>query len=277
LTKRPKTTPADDLKLARAASGGSTHAWHEFVLRYSGLIQAITRRYFSDVDDVRSVHVSVLEQLYRGKLATFRGESTLTTWLVLVIRGVALDQLRKQLGRKELPAGLRRLSEQDQQIYRLYYIEGMSFSAVRHWAAAGGDPLGPEDLAEALARIDRCLDRRVLRRVTYDLHAPSVGAASGRLLQFTEIQQAEREAKREAESPDQARMDREVRRMAETLDAHLKTLSDEERRVLTLRFDKGWDAREIAREMGLESPRRVYTISTRAIRLLRRMLGRRPG
>jgi len=96
-------------------------------------------------------------------------------------------------------------------------------------------------------------------------------------LQFTEIQQAEREAKREAESPDQARMDREVRRMAETLDAHLKTLSDEERRVLTLRFDKGWDAREIAREMGLESPRRVYTISTRAIRLLRRMLGRRPG
>ena len=156
---------AEDLRLARRIVAGSEEAWHDFILRYSGLIYSVVRRYVFDDDDMRTVYVDVLERLYRGTLKTFEGRSALSTWLVLVSRTTALDFLRKRFGRREIPRALKRLSARDQEIFRRYYVEGMSFSALRHWSAQQGHPLSPQDLALTLKRIEEGVDRRMLRRM----------------------------------------------------------------------------------------------------------------
>ena len=47
---------------------------------------------------------------------------------------------------------------------------------------------------------------------------------------------------------------------------------ERERQILSLRFDRGWTAVQIAEEMSLESPRRAYTIIDRGLRMLRNLL-----
>ncbi len=270
----PEDKYARDRALVEAILSGSEKAWHRFVLTYSGLIQAVLRKYLFDTDRLRSVYVGVLEGLYHRKLASYEGRASLSTWLVLVARNAALDQLRHDLGRRELPAGLQDLDPKDQEIYRLYYIEGLSFGAVRHWIAGPNLPPIPADqLAKALRRIDARLSSRVLRRIAYDLHAPSVGASSGRLLEFLEQHRIEQQRRSREQSPDHALLEREARELADEMRQCMSELDDNERLVLELRFDKGFTAAQIAETLGLSGTRRSYTLIEKAIRALRRRMG----
>jgi DNA-directed RNA polymerase specialized sigma24 family protein len=273
LAKRTPTRNADDLQLAREIVAGSVEAWHAFVLRYSGLIYSVVRRYLFDDEDARTVYVDVLERLYRGTLATFEGRSALSTWLVLVTRTTALDFLRKRFGRREIPSALKRLSRQEQEIFRRYYLDGMSFEALRHWAGREGKALSPGQLAEILRRIEERVDRRMLRRMAYNLHASSVGAASGRLLEFLDHHRLELETAGRTQTPEAALMEKEAQRNAAEVRRLLEKLPEEERQILSLRFDRGWTAARIAEELGLESPRRAYTMIERGLRQLRKLLG----
>lgn len=265
---------AEDRELVAEILSGSEDAWHRLVLTYSGLIQSVLRKYLFDTDSVRTVYVHVLEGLYRGKLTSYEGRASLATWLVLVSRNAALDQLRHRMGRRELPAGLRDLGSRDREIYRLYYMEGLSFEAVRHWVAgADKPPIESDELAEALRRIDARLSNRVLKRIAYDLHAPSVGAASGKLLEFLEVYRDEQRHRRRELTPEHDLMEREAQALAAKVRQHLSELSDEERRILELRFDKGLTAAKIAETLGLPGPRRSYTLIEKALRSLRRRMG----
>ncbi len=268
-----KRNRKDDLALVRQIVAGSDEAWQRFILRYSGLIYSVARRYLFDDEEVQNVYVEVLERLYHGKLESFEGRSALSTWLVLVSRNVTLDFLRKRFGRRNLPGSVQRLSRRDQQIFRLYYVEGMSFDAVRHWVGGRKEPLSASDLAAALRRIHEKVDSRVLQRIAFDLHAPSVGAASGRMMEFLEWHRATQEARRQRRTPEHDLLQKEAARLAERVQEVRQRLPDEERRVLDLRFDRGWTAAHIAEEMGLESSRRAYTLIDRAIRNIRSLLG----
>lgn len=274
MTGVPSQKHEADFLWAQEILAGSEEAWHRFVLRYSGLIQAVLRRYLFDTDSVRTVYVDVLEKLYRGKLASYRGQAGLSTWLVLVSRNAALDHLRHRLGRRELPTGLRKLGKEDQEIYRLYYIEGLSFSAVCHWAGREkGEPLKAGNLAAALRRIEARLSDRVLRRIAYDLHAPSVGASSGRLLEFLEQYRRDGATRSWESTPEYDLMEKQARALATQLREHLGKLPAEERDILSLRFEQGLTAAQIAIERNLAGPRKAYTIIDRAIRRLRRLMG----
>lgn len=87
--------PEDDLDLARRVLDGSEEAWHEFIDCYTGLLRHAIRRFVRDQDDAASIYVSVLERLYRGQLAQFKGEARFGTWLVFVARHAALDHRRR--------------------------------------------------------------------------------------------------------------------------------------------------------------------------------------
>jgi RNA polymerase sigma factor (sigma-70 family) len=264
---------SQDLELVGRITGGSQEAWEQFIFRYSGLIHSVVRRYLFDAEEVRDVYVEVLSRLHEGRLATYEGRSALSTWLVLVARSVALDHLRRRFGRREVPGGIQRLRKRDQRVFHLYYVDGLSFDAVRHWMSQHGEPISAEELVATLERIESSIDNRTLRRIVYDLHAPSVGAASGRMMEFLDWHRDRQERLRRERNPEQLLIDKEARATAERVRELLEELPEEERRVLTLRFDRGWTAVQIAAEMGYENPRRSYTVIDKGLRRLRRWLG----
>ena len=281
----PKRVPAspekresrihEDLALIEMVLGGSTVHWHAFVDRYAGLIYSVVRRqlFVEDEDEVRTVFADILEVLYNGKLAEFRGNSELSTWLIVVSRGKALDHLRHLQGRRKNPQGYETLSPFEREVFRLHHVEGLGFDAVIHSLQSAGMPANAEMIAHAVLKIESTLDRHYLRRLEADAKAPALGVVSGRLLEFLNHMDIQRE--NDDDDPATDFLDRDAtERMAARVKELLKDLSDDEREIVRLRFEEGWTAQRIADEKGLPGQRRVYTILDGIFRKLRRGLGR---
>lgn len=263
-----------DLALVRSILTGSPEAWRAFLLRYSALIHAVIHRYLHarNADEARTLYVEVLESLYRRKLATYEGRAALSTWLTVVVRTGVLDHLRHRFGRRELPRALRGLREPEREIFRLYYVQGRSFVEVMGRLNGRGGSWSAARLVAALQRIEDQLDPRWLRRLAYDLHAQSTGAASGRLLEYLDHVRHEFEHHPGAHSPEYHLMEREACDAVSRIRSLIGRLPAEDQRILTLRFERGWSARRIAEELGLPGPRGVYTVLDRILRGLRRQL-----
>ena len=263
----------EDLALIEMVLGGSTVHWHAFVDRYAGLIYSVVRRqlFVEEEDEVRTVFADILESLYRGKLAEFRGSSELSTWLIVVSRGKALDHLRHLQGRRKHPQGYETLSPFEREVFRLHHVEGLGFDAVIHSLQSAGMPANAEMIAHAVLKIEGALDRHYLRRVEADAKAPAMGVVSGRLLEFMNHM----DVVRERDDDDASEfLDRDsTRRMAERVRELLAALSEEEREIVRLRFEEGLTAQQIAEERGLVGQRRVYTILDNVLKKLRRGLG----
>lgn len=268
-----QTRVHEDLALIEMILGGSTAHWHAFVDRYAGLIYSVIRRqlFVEEEDEVRTVFADVLEALYKGKLAEFRGSSELSTWLIVVSRGKALDHLRHLQGRKKMPQGFEALSPFEQQVFKLHHVEGLGFDAVMHSLRSQNMTTSAEMVAHAVLKIESTFDRHYLRRLESDAKAPALGVVSGRLLEFLNHQDIRREAGDEERGPDPLDRD-DIQTQADRVRELLKELGDEEREIVRLRFEEGWTAQRIADERGLPGQRRVYTILDGAIRKLRRKL-----
>jgi len=233
---------------------------------------SILRRYLFDEDDLRDVYVDVLQKLYNDKLQQYSGRSSLATWLVCVTRNQVRDFLRKSKGRYDQIAGLDLLSDQEREIFRLYYLEGRPFSDVLTQFSRQGGSDDPATLIVLLSRIESNLSNRTLRRLAYDFRADSVGAVSGRLLEYLDQLRTDLETRGQTDRPDYALLEQESRTTINQVRELVNRLPAEERRLLELRFDRGWTARRIAEEEELGSPRQVYTVIDRAVRRLRRWL-----
>lgn len=266
---------AADLALAHRVLQGDESAWAVFVERYSGLIYSVVRRYLHsrDVDDIRTVLVDVLVSLRRNKLATYEGRAALSTWLTLVARSQALEHLRRRFGRGQDVKGREPLTSVEQKLFRLYHVEGRSAREVIAEITAGGEEWTLDRFIAALRSVEQKLGDRWLRRLAYDMHAQSVGAASGRLLEYLDHVREEFQQHPGGHSPEYHLMEREALRTAQRLQELIAELEPEERRLLTLRFERGWTARAIADELGLPGTRDVYTMVERVVRRLRRWFG----
>lgn len=264
---------AEDQVLIQEILDGSTVHWHAFVDRYSGLIYSVIRRqlFAEEEDEIRGVFTDVLDALYNGKLAEYEGRAELSTWLIVISRGKALDYLRKRDGRRKLPQAHDQLSPLEQQVFRLHHVEGLSFEAVIHTLASAGQRVTADDIANAVIRIDAIMDPHYLRRLEYESRAPSMGVVSGRLLNFLTEMRVRYDRPR-SDTPDNALEIKELEEMGARVRAMLAEMPDEAREVMRLRFDEGWTARRIADEMGLGSQRRVYTIIDRVIRTIRKRM-----
>ena len=116
------------------------------------------------------------------------------------------------------------------------------------------------------------MDAGYLRRLAYDLHAESVGAISGRLLEFLE---RTREFVQEAGhnvSPEYALMEKEARATSQEILKLVARLPEEERRALSLRYERGLPAGQIASRMGFSGRKTVYNLLERARKHLRKLL-----
>ncbi len=282
-SKSPANSPQretrvhEDLALIEMVLGGSTAHWHAFVDRYAGLIYSVIRRqlFAEDEDDIRTVFADVLESLYRGKLSEFRGSSELSTWLIVVSRGKALDHLRHLQGRRKHPQGWDELTSLEKLVFKFHFVEGLGFDAVIQSLHSAGVRANAEAVAHAVLKIEASVDKHYLRRLESDAKAPALGVVSGRLLDYMKHMEFDRE--RSGEDPDEGFEREGVEQMAARVRELLADLSDDEREVVRLRFEEGWTAQRIADERGLSGQRKVYTILDGALRKLRRWMEREKG
>ena len=258
-----------DRSLARDILSGDVGAWHRFVDRFGALILCVVRRHArSDSDETRTIFVDVLDHLYRRGLAAYRGQASLATWLVVVSRSVALDHVRRRQGRS--PHAIKRLAPLDRKILELHHRRGMSFQVILATLHALGHDLKLEDVKEAVERIEHHVDGRTLRRFAYHSRAKSVGLSNGRLLEFLDHCRAEDEVVQKQRTPLQDLIEREARERATRIRAMVENLPAEERAAIHGHVLEGRTAIQVAADLGLAGPRRLYTVVERALRRLRR-------
>lgn len=265
---------SSDIELAQLVADGDVAAWHAFVKRYSGLIYSLVGRYLGDPDEDerRAVYVAVLESLHGGALARYDGRAALSTWIGVVTRSRCLDRHRSRHGRRQTPQWLAGLAERDQEIYHLYFIEGLSYALVCDRIRGKSPDFSVEDLVDALDRIEEHLDAGVRKRLAFDLQARTSGAVSGRVLEYCAELSAEAAQKDTFFDPENEVVEQELRGRLARLESAIERLDAEEAHAVASRFAEGLTARETADVMGLSGPRRVYTIVDRALRKLREIL-----
>jgi DNA-directed RNA polymerase specialized sigma24 family protein len=271
---QPVAPRRSDSELVDAILAGSIESWHEFVTRYSGLVFSVVLRYVRSggEDARRDVFVEILRDFHDEKLRGYDRRFALSTWVVVVSRSRCLDHLRRSNGRHQLPLGIRSLSEFDRQVYHLYYIQGLSYDAICDHVSTNGTRVPVETVAGSMSRIDQVLDRSTKTRLAYDLAARSVGATSGRLLQYLDDLHVRAEIEAGTESPDFELAQEETRAVLRRVESCLQQLSAEDRRAVQLRYAEGQPAEQIAKELGLGARRRAYTILDHALARIRRML-----
>jgi DNA-directed RNA polymerase specialized sigma24 family protein len=276
IAKRQTVTRYEgDLELARSVVAGSRSAWQSFAERYSGLIHSIIRRHLHsrDGDEVDTVFVAVLDGLYRHKLATYEGRAALSTWLTLVVRTEVFDHLRRRFGRHEVPGTLGPLLEAEREIFQLHFVEGCDVREIVKRLEADWTGWTSSRVLTAIGRMEQRLDGRWLRRMAYDLHARTVGIASGRLLEYLDHLRGEIQFQN-GHGPEFELMEREAQRTTASVKELVALLPAEDQRLLAMRFENGWSAKKIAAELGNGSARAVYTALNRIVRGLRRALKR---
>ncbi len=262
----------EDLELVRSILDGSEEAWQRFILDYAKLINSVLLNYCRDEDDARTVFVDVLEHLRHNRFAHYAGRARLSTWVVVVTRRTACDYHRKRLGRFGLPERIKDLAKLDQDVFRLFFVDGMSFEAVCHRVRPGGPPLDAETLAGILQRLEGRVSDRVLRRLAYEARAASIGGLSGRMLEYLDELRSDLELASRVSTPEFALMEKEACETARRVREELEKLPAEDQLALKLRFYHGATSGSIAQEMGLGGAERAKTLLRRGLRRLRRAL-----
>ncbi|MEM9597928.1 MAG: sigma-70 family RNA polymerase sigma factor [Acidobacteriota bacterium] len=195
------------------------------------------------------VMIKVVQDDFR-LLRSFRGDSSDGTFFAVVVRRALMDLRCERWGRWRPCARAKRLGSVAVVLDKRIHRDGLTpREAIEELRVRGvGSAAELEAIVEQLPRRTK---RRFVPAEPNLEHLPSDGRADERI---------ERELKRERAG-----------RLRETLSAVLADLSDQDRRLLNLRFGLGWTVRRIAEALGVEA-RPLYRRFERLLRRLRRRL-----
>ena len=126
------------IKKLQGEDENSELLWHEFLNRFSKLILKVIWQFESDYDEVMEKYLQICTKLTNGNFSIIRkfkitGDTVspkFSTWLVTVVRNLCVDLHRAKHGRKRIPKVISRLSETEQEIFRLYYWKGLSIEEI---------------------------------------------------------------------------------------------------------------------------------------------------
>lgn len=160
----------DDLDLARRCVLGDPAAWERLVRDHVPILHAAVARVVGarDAEDVLQRVFLKLWEDGRRRLATFRGRSRLSTWLVAVARREALDRSRVDAGRAVAPpearnghappvdlmasaregreavlSAIERLPPRDRLLVRLVYVDARSYADVARLLSVPENSISP--------------------------------------------------------------------------------------------------------------------------------------
>lgn len=244
--------------LSQLSGGHPDAAWDLFIARYRRLILAIIRRTVQDHDDVMDVFSCVCLALSGDELGRLRRFSdqhasgaSFETWLVAVVRNLAVDWLRERDGRqrRSIPANL---SELQQEIYGLVWIDGRSY--VEAYETIRGRTGMAMPFHEFLREV----------RATHRLAPPRLGALPRRPLREASADEVPGSTNDPAETAESTRR----------IGALLRSLPAETRLAVELFVVERLSATEIARALRWPNAKTVYNRVYRALATLRAELGR---
>jgi RNA polymerase sigma factor (sigma-70 family) len=241
-------------------------AWAEFLSAYSSPIYQVVRHFEADPDNAADCFQFVCEQLIdrrSSRLKKFRGEgsATFTTWLRAIVRNLCIDWHRKQLGRQRLFSSVTQLPVFDQHVFRMIYEQAVPPEDCVAILAAEFPNTTIHQITESRNRIEGALTPKQRW-----LLAQRVGNQNGNAGHSEEILRDIKDA-----SPDpEARAIENERR--QKLERAMKSLSNNERLLIRLRFEEGLTLEKAAALLGLgnaqKADRKVREILERLRKLM---------
>ena len=105
-----KIVAADDLDLTRRALARDGHAFRTIMRKYNQRLYRIARGVFPDNSEAEDIVQEAYVRAF-ANLGSFRGESTLATWLSRIVINEALGRLRKKRRAAEVPGSSDRAVE----------------------------------------------------------------------------------------------------------------------------------------------------------------------
>jgi RNA polymerase sigma factor (sigma-70 family) len=212
----------------------------------------VSRQRRLSCDEAQELASDVYVRLLRHNAAvlrSYRGESSLCTFLVVVIQRVLLDTHIAQIGKWHPSASARRLGRVAIVLERLVFYDGLSLQEAGPIVRA---KLGVADTEDELQFLLALLPRRSRRRMGSDRELDDLPEASP--------------------NPEQRLLRRAAGADRRGVAAALAALPPEDRRLLGLRFVSGLRLREIARLQQIDE-KQIYRRFERTLRALRRKIG----
>jgi RNA polymerase sigma factor (sigma-70 family) len=239
--------------LAALDEGHAEEAWDAFLDQYRGLLFAAIRHYVQDHDDVMDVFTWVCEALRDEDLRRLRsfaggsaGRARFGTWLVVVVRHLAVDWLRKRDGRlrpRSVEAGLTDLQRRIvEEVFARRKSHVEAFELIR---SRDCSELTFGRFLKELATVYRRLTRE-RGRLAFELCAPPPAEAVEVNFDFIAGQEARR-----------------------ILDAALQSLPEADRVAVQMYVVDEVPAAEVARVVGLRNAKAVYNRVYRALDFMR--------
>jgi len=243
-------------------AGDSDTAWTLFLARYHRLIGATIARCVPHEEDAHDAFAHLCEKLWEGDLGRLRrfhesarGSAKFSTWLVVVVRNLAIDWRRSQDGRPRATAPPR-LTPLREQIYRLVLVERRSHAEAYEVIRA--------------TRAELCSFPHFLREVAATYRA--VDARRWSHLAMHHMLALESPESSETEE-DALGIDVQSSRLADAL----AQLSESERGAIRLFVVEERSAAEVALALGWPNSKTVYNRVRRALAALRARLVEAPG
>jgi RNA polymerase sigma factor (sigma-70 family) len=248
---------------ARLDAGDTEAAWTLFLARYHRLIGATIARRTPSAEDARDAFADICDRLSEDDLARLRRfheapahRAKFSTWLVVVVRNLAIDCRRAREGRPRAspPPGLSPLRER---IYQLVLVERRphveAYEALRSSAEC---ELSFRDFVREIAPTYRAVDARRWSHLAL-LHGNQPEAVEEVAAPTDDVEHAD-----------------EAARLARAL----AQLTAKEREAIQLFVVEERPAAEVARAVGWPNAKAVYNRVGRALAALRTVLRpARPG
>ena len=148
--------------LEQLGAHASQDAWSIFLENYGGIIFQVIRHFESDAEDAADCFQFVCERLCEAQFRRLRrfkpgGPAKFTTWLRAVVRNLCLDWQRKRFGRPRLFRSVARLSDLDQQVFRLVHERGVTEQEALLHLTPKFPGLTLQLLSDAIERINKAL------------------------------------------------------------------------------------------------------------------------
>ena len=242
--------------------------YDELLRRFTRMMLHMIGRFMRDPDETMEVYTSICERL-RGDdfraLRRFNPGSELTPWLSVVVANACRDRFRRQRATSVPLSVLKKLDERERLVFRYYFQEHLAHEDISEVVThQHGVLCTPLEVLRAVEKINGLLSAKKRWFLLTALNANRAHLSIEELREVG-IQPA---VTRPAELDEALRRKESVGRLNEALDR----LPNEDRLMVLLRFEHGMSAPQIAKVMGYENHKYVYTHLRTIIGQLRRSL-----
>src|SRR5437773_1369392 len=159
----PAADPREADPVLGRLDAGAEVSWQEFLHACSGIIFRVVRTFARSYDDRMDLFLFVCDGLQADGMRRVRGfrrrpeaPCRFTTYLMVVVRNLALDHQRSRDGRFRPFTNVAALDETDRIVSEYRLRDGRSLDEVRHLLLQRhGLRLGPDEIEERVARVER--------------------------------------------------------------------------------------------------------------------------